>query len=283
MTLVAQPSASQEKLIENDKEDEMEYHEWMAKYYLPFQHFMMVLSLVGVLSAVSALSVRLESFAKKPFSPAHVAFCFPTLSHANAIQAYRGTVAAFSNFPPGGHFRTILYGYWMVFLFIGTAVNVIFTAKYIHHLPQWTGLDTSDEEEPPAPEHTFVHDLLNLTETHELLDQPFTSPAVLQANEAGALVRVRRDSADYRLHGPYVRTRKVPALGFDPTLTDEELKRERAELLNWVATNAPRRRHRTMSNPTFLQDSGPSVGVYGTFGGNARHQRSATTTNVPGV
>jgi hypothetical protein len=77
---------------------------------------------------------------------------------------------------------------------------------------------------------------------------------------------------------------------YDPTMDEEELRRERAELLDWVAKNAPLKRNRTMSNPLFLQgrlgagNARPAErAFYGTFGSGAGHTRSFTTTQVPGV
>ena len=292
LTLVAQPTPYKEELLGSENVLQLHNNDWMIKHYMPFQHFMMILSLVGLASALHGLISRWEGFRKKPFSPAHVAFCFPTLSHTNAVQAYRGAVNAFSSFAPGSPFKVALYLYWVSFLVMGTVLNLIFTYMYIRRLPEWTKLDTAGEEEPPDPEHTFVHEMLDGTGAHELLDQPFMNPAVLEANEAGALVRVRRGTEDYRIHGPYVRTRKVTALGFDPTLDDEELRQERAELLDWVAKNAPRERNRTMSNPLILsylgRDGAPDE--YGTFGGqyqhhsgSGRHRRSVTSSGIPGV
>jgi tellurite resistance protein TehA-like permease len=294
LTLVAQPDRNHETLEEHDSLLLARHHDWLVRYYLPLQHFMMFLSLVGLASAVISLVMRWEAFSKKPFSPAHVAFCFPTLSHTNAVQAYRGAVNAFSNFAPGGPFKVALFSYWVFFLVVGTGLNLCFTFLYIQRLPAWTKIDIAGEDEPPAPEDTFVQEMLDTTGTHELLDQPFMNPAVLQANEAGALRRVRRGTEEFRLHGPYVRTRNVSALGFDPTMDEEELRRERAELLDWVAKNAPRKRNRTMSNPLFLQGGFGRTGngndrqaaegpLYGTFGSGGRHKRSFTTTHLPGA
>merc|ERR1712087_1097222 len=89
-----------------------------------------------------------------------------------------------------------------------------------------------------------------------MMNQTFTSPAILQANEAGTLVRVRRGTEDFEQYGPYIRTRNVTSLGFDLTLTQEELRRERAELLDWVAWNAPRTRNRTLSIPQIFPMEG---------------------------
>jgi hypothetical protein len=96
--------------------------------------------------------------------------------------------------------------------------------------------------------------LMYESDAHETFADLFMSPAVLQANETGALVRVRRGTEDFEKHGPYKRTRNVSALGFDPILTHLEFETERARLLEWVARNAPRRRHRTLSNPAAMLD-----------------------------
>jgi hypothetical protein len=284
LTLVAQPTPYKESLLEQDSIIQLQDHDWMVKYYLPFQHLMMILSLVGLASAVHALVTRWDSFRKKPFSPAHAAFCFPTLSHTNAVQAYQGVIHSFSSSPPGSAFKVALYWYWVAFLLGGTILNLIFTYMYICRLPRWTKLDTAGEEVPPAPQDTFVHEMLDTTGAHELFAQPFMSPAVLQANEAGALVRVRRGTEDFRIHGPYVRTRKVTALGFDPTMDDDELRRERAELLDWVAKNAPRKRNRTMSNPLIFQArGGQDQDIYGTFGAGRGMGHKRSVTDIPGV
>jgi hypothetical protein len=285
-TLVPQSSSPWNgAVLEADDDDEdsrrirLKIHEWMTHHYLPVQHLFMVLSLVGLVSAVHALYTRWPKFKQKPFSPAHVAFCFPTLSHTNAVQAYRGAVDAFSSYPQGGAFKTILYGYWCFLLVAGTLLNIVFTYMFVRRLPEWTKVNVADEvEEPPKPEDTFVHEMWGNTGAHhERVSQSFANPAVLQANEAGTLVRIRRGTEDYRTRGPYVRTRQVKALGFDPTMDQDELRRERAELLDWVARNAPRKRSRTMSNQLDRGD------VYGTFhtaggggGGGGRHKRSVT-------
>eukprot|EP00525_Craspedostauros_australis_P010900 CAMPEP_0198119412 /NCGR_PEP_ID=MMETSP1442-20131203/25491_1 /TAXON_ID= /ORGANISM="Craspedostauros australis, Strain CCMP3328" /LENGTH=70 /DNA_ID=CAMNT_0043777873 /DNA_START=38 /DNA_END=250 /DNA_ORIENTATION=- len=70
-------------------------------------------------------------------------------------------------------------------------------------------------------------------------------------------------------------------------MSDDELRRERAELLDWVAKNAPRTRHRTMSNQSAILQSFSNAGVYGALGDSSRrggrHKRSATSSGVPGV
>jgi hypothetical protein len=282
MTIMAQPSPGRAILLETSPELATRFDDMHRQIYLPMQHTMMILSLIGFASSLHCLWSRWPQFRKKEFSPAHIAFVFPILSHTNAVQAYRSGVDSFSTIPVGSPFKVTLFTYWLSCLIFGTILNFIITYKYVVRLPKWTKIDVafllSDEERPPSPSHTIVHEMLNegrngngAGAAHECLNQTFTSPAVLQANEAGALVRVRRGTEDYENYGPYVRTRQVTALGFDLTLTEEELRSERAELLDWVAKKAPRTRNRTLSaipQAFKLRDDSGGDGsddVYGTF------------------
>ena len=121
-----------------------------------------------------------------------------------------------------------------------------------------------------------------MPDAREVLDQPFVSPAVLQANETGTLVRLRRGTEDYRRHGPYVRTHHVTGLSFDPMLTEEELREERTRLLDWVARNAPRTRNQTLSIPAvFKLKNKDGQGIYGSLGNrNPGHRRNQTMGDV---
>ena len=288
MTIMAQPSPQREAMLEASPELETRFDEMHREIYLPVQHCMMVLSLLGLISALHCLYTRWPEFQKKEFSPAHVAFIFPLLSHTNAVQAYRSGVDAFSNIPVKSPFKVTLFTYWLSCLIIGTILNFIFTYKYIVRLPKWTtNVDIvfweTEGQPPSSPCHTIVHEMLTKENggaaVHECcFNQTFTNPAVLQANEAGALVRVRRGTEDYANYGPYARTRHVASHGFDLTLTEAEFRRERAELLDWVAKNAPRTRNRTMSIPqcfklgssgcedaTTSSSSSSTRSAYGTF------------------
>jgi hypothetical protein len=239
------------------------------RLYLPIQHFMMLLSLIAMVSVLQSLYTRWSQFSQREFSPAHVAFVFPILSHTNAVQAYRSAVNTFSTVPAGSPFKIVLYSYWCVCLVVGTTVNLIFTYKYIKRLPKWTKINVTDEEEPPlAPNETMVYEMLVESNVHETMTSQFVSPAVLQANEAGQLVRVRRGSVDWSMHGPYVRTRRVTAFGFDLKMSELELRQERAELLDWVAKNKPRSRSKTLSIPMMMKLTSKYNGmdIYGTFG-----------------
>jgi hypothetical protein len=260
-TIMAQPSPEREALLEESPESATRWDEIHRSIYLPAMHVMMLLSMLGLASSLHSLWVRWPEFKLKPFSPAHAAFVFPVLSHTNAIQAYRRVVIGFSLETTTYH--RIITGYWLFCLVGGTILNIIFTSKYVSRLPKWTNFDTASEEvsgdespvhPPPEPDETIVHELWAGTRTHEALREPFSNPAVLQANEAGILVRRRRGTEDYFHKGPYVRSRNIPSIGFDPILTQEELRKERAELLDWVAKKNPRQRNKTMSIPygTFL-------------------------------
>ena len=144
--------------------------------------------------------VRLKS-CSFPLSPAHVAFVTPTLAHTNAIQSYRATIVALSGFPPGGWFCTTIYTYWCICLFVGTIVNFIFTYKFLIRLLEWTRVDVAGEEAPPPPYETMTHELIDERGAHDtMMAQTFVSPAVLEANESGALMRVRRGTEDFRLY-----------------------------------------------------------------------------------
>jgi len=236
LTIMAQPS------FEEEHPDVTDFQRVHRMIYLPFMHVLFVLSVIGALSSVLSLWDRWGSIRRKQFSPAHAAFCFPTLAHANAIQAYRGAIDAFSDLPPGSPAKIAIYCYWVFVLLGGTITTFIITTKFIYHLPEWTQIDVSDEIEPPAPKETMMSEIVLAGET---LRQKYVSPAVLQANEAGALVRL----PDQYGRSRYVRTRKVTALGFEPIMTILELDEEREKLLDWVAKNPAKTRHRTLSVP----------------------------------
>lgn len=266
VTLILQPTVKDEEIMNDNPELKAHFLDFLHHYYMPLQHFLFASSIIGVISAVHGVWFRWDKFKLKQFSPAHVAFCAPTLAHTNAIQSYLASLHALSTmFPAGSWYCNVVYCYWCFMLFAGTTVNFVFTYKFLRRLPEWTRVDITGEELPPAPYETMTHDMLDHRGAHEtFMSQPFVSPAVLQANEAGALVRVRRGTEDYRIHGPFVRTRKVTARGFDPSMNDSELREERAALLDWVAKNAPRKRNRTMSVPDVmhLRDKA-GRGVYG--------------------
>jgi hypothetical protein len=146
-------------------------------------------------------------------------------------------------------------------------------------LPSWTRVNLEGEHEPPAPNETIMSEVVRVGETWR---QNYVSPVVLQANEAGALVQVRKNGRT-----KYVRTRRVTALGFEPIMDMIDFTNEREALLEWVERNPPRTRKRTMSVPGFginLADFGShNRGVYTGGGGylpthHAASERSWNTS-----
>jgi len=238
LTIMAQPT------FEAEHPDVTNFQKIHRMVYLPMMHFMFFLSVIGALSSVQSLVVRWDTLRKKEFSPAFAAFCFPTLAHANAVQAYRSAVDAFSNIRPRSWIKDVIYVYWLFVLVAGSIKTIVISAKFFYHLPSWVQVDVADEEEPPAPNETMVSYVLGAGET---LRQPFVSPVILQANETGVLVRRQTGTEDGR--GMFVRTRRVTALGFEPTMNWSEMNEERELLLDWVAKNPPRRRRHTLSVP----------------------------------
>jgi len=284
MTIMAQPTLEQEAQLEASP-DMMTWWKGIHRtLYLPVMHSMMFLSLVGLVSSLQCLWARWHVFKKKAFSPAHVAFIFPMLSHTNSVQAYRSGVIAYSGMAVGSPYKVAIFSYWLTFLVVGTILNLIFTYKYIRKLPEWTQIYITPDDlevEPPNPNETEVSLLwLGADENHECLRQPFTSPAVLQANEAGSLVRLRRGTTPLTSASPFLRTRHVFAVGFETVMTDDELRSERAKLLDWVAKNKARQRNKTLSIPQNFFKVESTEGLlgsnYGSITLNQNHQRSNT-------
>lgn len=80
LTIMAQPS------FEEEQPDVTSFQRVHRMVYLPCMHVMCGLSLLGMAASLQSLYDRWADFKRKQFSPAHAAFCFPTLSHANSIQ-----------------------------------------------------------------------------------------------------------------------------------------------------------------------------------------------------
>jgi len=265
LTIMAQPS------FEEEHPDVTKFQRVHRMVYLPCMHFLFIMSVIGLASSVQSLIVRWEDFRKREFSPAHAAFCFPTLAHANAIQAYRGAVNSFSDLRQGTPLKIALYTYWLVILITGTVATIYVTARFFYMLPAWTQVDVADEEEPPQPYETSLS-RTDVVTAGETLRQPFVSPAVLQANETGALVMLPRGpDGNHR----FKRTRRLKALGFEPTMDWSEMAQEREILMEWVGRHPPRRRKRTLSVPGVDFNYGygdfgfGNTGVYGTMDGQA--------------
>lgn len=237
LTIMAQPS------FEEEYPDITIFQRVHRMLYLPVMHFLFANCIIGAISSVQSLISRWNGFIQKEFSPAHAAFCFPALAHANSIQAYRSAIFAFSDLQSNTTFMNVLNIYWILVLGGSSLATIVITSRFFYMLPSWTKVDVENEIEPPAPSETIMSEVILAGQT---LRQDLVSAAVLQANEAGVLVRVPgRQGGRAR----YARTRKVTALGFEPIMDLIELNEERDKLLEWVAKNPPRQRKRTLSVP----------------------------------
>lgn len=235
MTIMAQPS------FEEEHPDLTEFQRIRRQFYLPTMHFLFFFAVLGALSSAQSLYTRWDTFKKLPFSPAHAAFCFPTLAHANCIQAYRSAINSFSRITPTSNYHRAIDAYWLFVLICGTITTLIITAKFMYKLPEWTSVDVEDEEEPPARNETQIP----IGQVGDQWDD-FVSVAVLQANETGALVSVV-ENGQKKLK----RTRRVTALGFEPIMSELDFENERDRLLEWAARNPARERNRTVSFSSF--------------------------------
>ena len=124
-------------------------------------------------------------------------------------------------------------------------MTVFVTIKFFLHLKFWVLPNVEDDEILPEPSETMTSQIIANGIAGDDMRQKFVSASVLQVNETGALIRVLRGTEDER--GAYVRTRRLPSLGFEPTLNLSELHAERNALLDRVARKPPRARKRTMS------------------------------------
>jgi len=253
LTIMSQPSTVEEELALLQLKDdihESRYWKLHQQYYLPIMHFIFALTMIGAISAIHAVAVRWKDFKDKEFSPAHASFCAPLLSHVNAVQAYRGVVNKYgTRVPKGGFLKLVLYNYWLFTLIIGTLLTIYVTHAFLCHLPEWVNPYIEDDEIPPEPNETLIAKIITDGSAQDKIVQPYTSAAILQANETGSLMRVMRRRGDKPGTHRYVRSRRMPSIGFDPTLNWKELDLERELMLDYVANHSPRRRSRTLSIP----------------------------------
>lgn len=129
------------------------------------------------------------------------------------------------------------------------------------YLPGWCQINVENDEMPPEPEETIVTRLLEGGKAGDAMKQNFVSAAVLQANESGALVRVLQDG-----RMKYVRSRRMPSMGFDPIMNVSELMSERERLLQHVTYKANPNRPRLNSfNDAVTESFRTSDGSSGSF------------------
>ena len=75
---------------------------------VPVMHILFAFCLLSMASSLYLLKTRWKSFREKEFSPAHVSFCAPLVSHTNAMQAYRSSLNKFSSTLPSTLFKASL-------------------------------------------------------------------------------------------------------------------------------------------------------------------------------
>lgn len=99
-SIFSQAGSDEDELLLLNPEYKARFFAEHRKYYMPLNHLLFTVCMISMASALYCLKTRWASFRSKEFSPAHVGFCAPLASHANAIQAYRGALNKFSLSPP---------------------------------------------------------------------------------------------------------------------------------------------------------------------------------------
>eukprot|EP00581_Thalassiosira_minuscula_P025405 CAMPEP_0184406378 /NCGR_PEP_ID=MMETSP0738-20130409/1553_1 /TAXON_ID=385413 /ORGANISM="Thalassiosira miniscula, Strain CCMP1093" /LENGTH=175 /DNA_ID=CAMNT_0026763237 /DNA_START=66 /DNA_END=593 /DNA_ORIENTATION=+ len=142
-----------------------------------------------------------------------------------AVQSYRSSLDFFADAEEvNPTLKTALHAYWVALVVTGTMAALLCIILYLAFLPSWVDVDTRDEVEPPPPDETSVCDWVTYGES---LIQPYISPTILQANESGILIMVY----DYQNGwNDLVRTRRIPAFGFEPMMGRRMFNRERNAL-----------------------------------------------------
>lgn len=135
VTIMAQPS------FEEENPDINRFQRLHRLYYLPFMTFLFFLCMLGAMASVHSLIVRWHDFRKLPFSPAHAAFCAPSLSHCNAVQAFRAAVLSFSGLSSKSLYLRVLFIYWLIVLIVSTFTTMCISTWFLFSLPKWTHFD----------------------------------------------------------------------------------------------------------------------------------------------
>ena len=219
LAIIMEPTFSQER------PDISHFQTVQRSIYLPSMTCLFGLCIIGMISSVHGLIARWKQISTEEFSPAHAAYSFPLLMHAMAVQSFRSSLDFFA--PAGAvsaQLKSALHVYWMVLLVVGTITALTCIVMYLTFLPTWVDVDTRDELEPPAPNETSI---CNSVTYGESLIQPYVSPTILQANETGILVMAYDYQNDWY---DLVRTRRIPAFGFEPMMGKRVFHRERNAL-----------------------------------------------------
>jgi len=219
LAIIMQPTFQQER------PDISHFQTVQRSIYLPSMTCLFGLCIVGMISSVHGLIVRWKQISREEFSPAHAAYSFPLLMHAMAVQSYRSSLGFFAPADAvSPALKTALHVYWTVLVVAGSITALTCIVMYLAFLPSWVDVDTRDELEPPPPNETSM---CNSVTYGESLIQPYVSPTILQANETGILIV----SYDYQNDWwDMMRTRRIPAFGFEPMMSRRAFNRERNAL-----------------------------------------------------
>ena len=104
-SIFSQPGSDEEELALLIPENKTHFFEVHRKYYMPLNHLLFAFCMISMASALYCLKTRWAPFRSKEFSPAHVGFCAPLASHANAVQAYRASLNKYSLSPPNTFYK----------------------------------------------------------------------------------------------------------------------------------------------------------------------------------
>jgi len=104
-TIFGQPGSDEDEMALSNPENNAHFFQVHREYFMPLNHLLFAFCMISMASALYCLKTRWAPFRSKEFSPAHVGFCAPLASHANAIQAYRASVNKFSMTPPNTLFK----------------------------------------------------------------------------------------------------------------------------------------------------------------------------------
>lgn len=220
LAIIMEPSFREER------PDISHFQALQRSIYLPSLSCFFTLCIIGVVSSLHGIITRLRQISREEFSPAHAAYSFPLLMHALAVQSYRSGLDFFAGTAANPTLKSALHLYFVSLMVVGTFVSVICILMYIAFLPTWTVVvDPSIENEPPPPEETTMVEHVTYGES---LIQFYTSPSILQANEAGVLLMAYNNEHNEFCH---IRSRTIlPALGFEPMMRMREFARERDAL-----------------------------------------------------
>ena len=104
-TIFSQPGSDADNFAMLDEENKERFYQIHRKFYVPIQHILFGFCMISMVSSLYLLKSKWKSFREKEFSPAHVSFCAPLISHTNAMQAYRSSLNKFSLTHPGTPFK----------------------------------------------------------------------------------------------------------------------------------------------------------------------------------